>query len=137
MKPENIIVNELIYSFRLYNCLRTIPGVNIDTLTLKELTDMWMRHEDKNDDFSFYKFRNFGKKSLEELKDIVYNPDVEWYEDLMRTKKKQEDAIFKARLDKIKASVKSIHKLMFYEDTINMETLKVKATELNKLLNNP
>jgi DNA-directed RNA polymerase subunit alpha len=70
-------VSELDLSVRAYNCLKSANIKTLGELVSLEVSDMM-------------KFRNFGKKSLAELEDLVANKNLTFGMDLSKYKLDEE-----------------------------------------------
>jgi len=66
-------LNDLDLSVRAYNCLKAADVKTLGDLVRLEISDMM-------------KFRNFGKKSLTELEELVQNKNLQFGMDLTKYK---------------------------------------------------
>ena len=133
----NLKLIDLEVSVRLLNVLNR-AGYNPNTTTYEDLKTMWNRTHDRNDSFDIRRFKNFGMKSWNELKDILTD---DWIKEqtLIQYENKTSNEIWREKqmnkkIGKVKQLVKQLHKETFYKDEIDVKQIIELNARLSKLV---
>ena len=140
-KPKILNMNpkliDLEISVRLLNVLNR-AGYNPNTTTYEDLKNLWLEHIDGKNPLDIRRFKNFGRKSYDELKSILTD---EWINEqiLILNEDKTANEIWRERqmnkkIGKVKQLVKQLHKETFYNDEIDVNRIIELNARLAKLV---